>query len=156
MEQNDVLLDKLGIRIGDTSDANVDKFTTALFKNKLVTDSIIAFVHGTTGALSLIQNSASNYLNENKNSSLVIMDLVEKLGSSNDEIVRLQYIIDYQKSQDSKKMWVTIVTIIAILCVIIGLFFLLKASLGSFTTILIVVLILSFIRPILKVATSFI
>lgn len=156
MERNDELLDKLGIRIGDTSDANVDKFTTALFKNKLASGSIIAFVHGTTGALSLIQKSANNYLNENKDSSLVVMDLVEKIGNSNDDIVKLQYIIDYQKSQDSKKMLVTIVTIAAILCVIIGVFFLLKEALGSITTILIVVLILSFMKPLLKIATSFI
>lgn len=156
MERNDELLDKLGIRIGDTSDANVDKFTTALFKNKLASGSIIAFVHGTTGAISLIQKSANNYLNENKDSSLVVMDLVEKIGNSNDDIVKLQYIIDYQKSQDSKKMLVTIVTIAAILCVIIGVFFLLKEALGSITTILIVVLILSFMKPLLKIATSFI
>ena len=156
MERNDELLDKLGIRIGDTSAANVDKFTNALFKNKLASGSIIAFVHGTTGALSLIQNSANNYLSENKNSSLVVMDLVEKLGNSNDDIVKLQYIIDYQKSQDSKKMLVTIVTIVAILCVIIGVFFLLKEVLGSITTILIIVLILSFMKPLLKIATSFI
>lgn len=156
MERNDELLDKLGIRIGDTSDANVDKFTTALFKNKLATNSIIAFVHGTTGALSLIQNSANNYLHENKDSSLVVMDLVEKLGNSNDDMVKLQYIIDYQKSQDSKKMWVTIVTIFAFLLVILGLFFLLKEVLGSFTTIIIVVLILSFLKPLLRIATSLI